>query len=161
MRLSADDAREIARLLELMLGRADVSERPHANESNHRAPGTQSVARDRHSLVSAARAIFFERKRRTQYFSPSMFGEPAWDMLLALYISDLAGSQQTVGKLIGWVGEPQTTALRWIDYLEMERLIVRTPAATDRRIVHLGLTDKGRAALDDYFRSLKLALGTS
>lgn len=150
--LSAEDAREVARLLALLLG--DTARRiTDAAVIAELGPAHEGVV-DRNRLAARARAIFFERKRRSQHFSPAMFSEPAWDMLLALYITDFAGGRQTVGKLISWVGAPQTTALRWIDYLEKERLVARHPEALDRRIVYVDLTDKGRSALDRYFSTL-------
>ena len=47
-----------------------------------------------------------------------MFGEPAWDMLLALYFTEDAGPRQTVGRLIKMSNAPTTSALRWVHYLE-------------------------------------------
>jgi DNA-binding MarR family transcriptional regulator len=151
IQLSASDAREVARLLELLL-KKDF--RPSADNSllGH----SSQEAQERSLLVAKARAVFSERKRRSQYFSPVMFGEPGWDMLLALYITDFAGGRLSTGKLINWIGEPHTTALRWIDYLEKERLISREPDPRDRRTVLVDITEKARKKLDDYFASLAL-----
>lgn len=101
--------------------------------------------------------MFFERKRRTQYFNSAMFNEPAWDMLLALYITEVAGSRQSVGKLISWVGVPQTTALRWIAYLEKEHLVSRETDLVDRRIMYIDLTERGRDSLERYLATMNLA----
>ncbi len=79
-----------------------------------------------------------------------MFGEPAWDMLLALYVSSVDGPRHSVGRLGTLSGAPQTTALRWLDYLVMEKLVVRTPNPTDRRSDFVELSDKGRNALEKY-----------
>jgi hypothetical protein len=109
-------------------------------------------------LVAKARALFSERKRRAQYFSPIMFGETGWDLLLGLYITDFVGGQQTTGSLVSWIDEPLTSALRWINYLEKERLISREPHPRDRRAVLIAITEKGRQKLDDYFSTLPIAL---
>jgi DNA-binding MarR family transcriptional regulator len=87
-----------------------------------------------------------------------MFGETPWDMLLALYVTDFAGGHQSIGQLVSWIGAPHTTALRWIDYLEKERLISRESDPRNRRIVIIEITDKGRQKLDDYFSTLRLPL---
>jgi len=80
-----------------------------------------------------------------------MFGEPAWDLLLCLYIMD--GRRVTFGKLVNMIGEPMTTAVRWLDYLEKEHLIARRPDPSDRRMVCIELLDRGRDILDSYFAS--------
>jgi DNA-binding MarR family transcriptional regulator len=154
--ISAADARELARLLGLLIGEqplvaAEVVATLRDLNSKREAPADRI---DRRQLVLKVRAIMSERKRRTHFFSKAMFGEPAWDMLLALYITDFAGRRQTISKLVGWVNAPRSTANRWIDYLERERLVERTPHPNDRRFVFIDLADKGRRLLDEYFSTL-------
>ena len=103
---------------------------------------------------SRRRGVMSERKRRARFFSKVMLGEAAWDMLLALYVTDFSGGRQTITKLVNWVDAPRTTANRWIDYLERERLIERTPHPHDRRFVFVNLTEKARSVLDEYFSTL-------
>jgi DNA-binding MarR family transcriptional regulator len=86
-----------------------------------------------------------------------MFGEPAWDMLLGLYVMN--GRRVSVGKLTSLVDEPKTTALRWIDYLEKEHLIEKRPDFLDRRVVWVDLLDRGRQLLDVYLSSLPDDIG--
>jgi DNA-binding MarR family transcriptional regulator len=43
-----------------------------------------------------------------------------------------------------------TTALRWIEYLVAQKLIVRESHPTDRRAVFVELSDKGRALIELY-----------
>ena len=78
-----------------------------------------------------------------------MFGEPAWDMLLLLYINE-SGPRQSISRLADKSGGSRTTALRWIDYLEGQGLIGRANHPNDRRIAFAELTDKGRAAIELY-----------
>jgi DNA-binding MarR family transcriptional regulator len=59
---------------------------------------------------------------------------------------------------VSWIDEPLTSALRWINYLEKERLISREPHPRDRRAVLIAITEKGRQKLDDYFSTLPIAL---
>ncbi len=82
-----------------------------------------------------------------------MFGEPAWDMLLALYITE-TGPRQTVGKISEMSGAPASSAYRWLQYLERERLILREPHLTDRRVIYVELTSKGRETVEGYLVSL-------
>ena len=153
--LSRSDAREIARLLRLLLqsnaGQAYV-------EAVAQQRGTTKTCLSPPALVAKARAVFQERKRREEFLSRAMLGEPAWDMLLGLYIDP--DQRMSVGRLVTMVAVPQTTALRWIDYLEKERLIMKRDDPDDRRFVNIELLDRGRKALDAYFDSLPANLAT-
>lgn len=101
-------------------------------------------------FVGRARRLIAERRKRIGIFGISMFGEPAWDMLLALYTED--GRQRlTVGKLVNATGHAPTTALRWLDYLETQGFICREAHPLDRRSTFVDLADKGYHALDAYF----------
>jgi DNA-binding MarR family transcriptional regulator len=137
--LSPDDARELARLVRLLV------ERLPSEESSDRA-----------RLVGRARTVFNERRRRTQFLPRALFSEPGWDILLALYLTDFAGGRQTTGQLVSWIGAPLTTALRWIDSLESHNLISRGRHPKDTRVVFIDLTDKGRQVLDRYFSASEL-----
>lgn len=111
----------------------------------------QIGARDRSVLIERARRTYVDRARRARIFNDGMFGEPAWDMLLALYVTD-TGQRHTVSGLISLAGVPYTTAQRWLDFLEKkEELVARRPSATDGRVFIIELTEKARDALDLYF----------
>ena len=101
-----------------------------------------------------ARIILHSRRVRERYFKRAMFGEPAWDILLVLYIADLSGTRQTIGKLAEWIETPLTTAVRWIGYLEKERLVERQPHPTDKRTVYIQLLPKGRQAMGEYLSEM-------
>lgn len=154
--LTPADAGELARLLGLLIREQPIvaAEVAATLRNLKSAKKDLSAETDRRQLVLKVRAVMSERKRRIRFFSRVMFGEPAWDMLLALYITDFSGGRQTISKLVDWVNSPRTTANRWIDYLEKERLIEREPHAHDRRFIYVGLTEKGRRLLDDYFSTL-------
>jgi DNA-binding MarR family transcriptional regulator len=105
-------------------------------------------------LQAIARRVFLNRRERLKRLNPAMFGEPAWDMLLALYFTEDAGPRQTVGRLIKMSNAPATSALRWVHYLEKEQLVVREAHPHDRRVMFLDLTPKARDLLEDYLKSL-------
>ncbi len=107
-------------------------------------------------LTYLARTILAERQRRARCFDPTLFGEPAWDMLLALYAGEEESGRQTIGQLIRWVEVPQTTALRWIAHLERRGLVIRRPHPTDLRIVFIELTETARARLEEYLAGLSI-----
>ena len=68
--------------------------------------------------------------------------------------AEVSGPAQSVGSISNLIGKPLTTTIRWIDYLEKERLIARAPHPLDSRMLMLELTEKGRQVLDGYFATL-------
>ena len=101
-----------------------------------------------------AAQIMKARRLRCGRFASAMFGEPAWEMLLALYAHDWTGARFTSATLANHIGQPSSTGARWIAFLALEELIVREDHPTDRRRVFISLSDKGRALLDAYFEDL-------
>lgn len=101
-------------------------------------------------LVSRARRHLAERRKRIGIFGVSMFGEPAWDILLVLY-TEGGRQRQTVGTLANLAGHAPTTAIRWLDYLETQGFARREAHPVDRRSWFIELTDKAYRALDTYF----------
>ena len=100
-------------------------------------------------LEFRAREILTLRQKRAELFGPSMFGEPAWEMLLQLY-SMAGASRQSMSRLAQLSGTSKATALRWIDYLLDRGLVIRQPHPTDLRTAFVELTDKGREKLEAY-----------
>ena len=112
---------------------------------------TSDVPDNRKSLAEHARLTFADRSLRSKFFNKDMFGEAAWDMLLALYVAEQSGTRYTVSGLAGLSGVATTTALRWLDFLQTEELVARRASPIDRRVFYIELTDKGREGLDAYF----------
>lgn len=137
--LSEDDVREAARLFRVFAG----------------AIGNQPVSAKEKDLtrldrIERARIILNSRRLRAKFFSPSMFGEPAWDILLVLYVTEMSQGRHSIGRLAEWIETPLSTAVRWIEYLERKLLVERERHPNDKRVVFIKLAEKGRKLLDDY-----------
>lgn len=134
--LSERDVRDAARLLTVIAaaGANSPCNGPHSREE----------------LIGRARQQIIHRKRRAQHFPKGIFGEPAWDMLLVLYVSDNFGPE-TIRDLREQAGLTHSTALRWLDYLESQQLIVKKSHLTDKRSAYYELTGRAREKLDQYF----------
>jgi len=104
------------------------------------------------SLINRARQELQDRRRRETIFPLPMFREPAWEMLLLLYLEE---RRFTIASLAAASRAKASTALRWIDHLIAEELVVRTDHPTDARAVHLAISEKGRQALDLYFSGVQ------
>ena len=105
-------------------------------------------------LVKVAGIVIEARQSRAHSLPSAIFGEPAWDILLALFRCPRSGEGERVSNLSLSSGTPATTALRWIDYLEREGFVTRRSSQADKRVVFVQLTDKARDAIGDYLASL-------
>lgn len=135
--LSIQDVRAAARLLALIV-----------NE-----PG-RSKQITRSAMIGRAQSTFANRRRRTRLFGSRIFGEPGWDILLTLYITEQISRRMTLNRLIAFSRVPMTTALRWLDRLEKDALILREEHPTDARSYFVSLSEQGRRALDEYFSEM-------
>lgn len=108
---------------------------------------------ERRALVVTAKELVRIRRIRTKSFPNDMFGEAAWDILLALYIA-AEDDAITVTAACAASAVPATTALRWIAWLEQSRLIQRRHNALDARMRILTLTDFGSIKMDQYLQAV-------
>ena len=96
-------------------------------------------------IVHFACKIYDGRRRRDKIFADhGLFGEPAWDMLLALFCLPARGENLCVSALTMASGRPPTTALRHEGVLRQKRLIERVIPKFDRRKEFVRLTQSGR-----------------
>lgn len=144
IRLSPEDARNLLRLLKLLQGQDAPEPPPQQGES-----GTIQIC----SSMDAARWSVAVRHAREDFFPKAMFGEPAWDILLSLFVQGpqarVVGSD--VAKL---TNTPVSTAARWVDYLEKKSLVVREKDRRDRRVSTVSLSDEARRLLEQYFENV-------
>lgn len=105
------------------------------------------------ALVQLARKMVAARHLRLQLFPAGMFCEPAWDILLSLY-SQPSGGYRSISTLAESSSAPVGTAIRWVQYLEEQGLVIREVNGGDRagEIVHL--TDKAYRALQFYLAQI-------
>lgn len=108
------------------------------------------------SHTELARAAYQARRLRSQFFSgPDLFGEPAWDILLDLFINANEGKPVPVTSACIGAAVPTTTALRWLSILETRGLVEREADGSDARRVFVRLTPKARANMTAYFSRAK------
>ena len=105
---------------------------------------------DERYLASLAQSLYASRRRRDRYLQADLFGEPAWDMMLDLFVRGVQGKRTAVSSLCIASGVPSTTALRWIGTLYDAGLVIREESEQDRRVVYLGLSAAGFRAIRRY-----------
>ena len=133
---------------------ADAGSRPlNVYAGNDHAAQARSVDQsETQDLLARAKLILSSRRLRSRYFNPAIFGEPAWEILLVLYITDMSGRRQTLGKLTDWVETPPTSVQRWVGYIKKEKFLERQPHPNDRRTTFLRLLPKGKRGHERLFR---------
>jgi hypothetical protein len=108
----------------------------------------------RNELRRLACQIYEARRIRARVFAQKIFGEPAWDMLLALYFMPARGEMLTVSGLSHAACVAETTGLRWQATLTSESLIERGPTGIDKRKQFIRLTRNGRSLMEAYLTRL-------
>ncbi|TZG28733.1 MarR family transcriptional regulator [Sphingomonas montanisoli] len=100
------------------------------------------------TLYDRARALMEMRRRRDTILGHDLFGEPAWDILLDLYTSEVEGKQVKLSALGLLAGIAPTTMMRWTAVLVNRGLINRSSDDRDQRIRIVSLSDAGRARIE-------------
>ena len=124
----------------------DVAARPEGEIGSR--PATRS---ERRYLALARQTYALRRKRAGIFGNPELFGEPAWDILLDLYIAHAEAKPVSVSSACIGSAAPATTGLRWLGVLANEGLIVRENDPEDHRRVLVRLTRKGITAMERVF----------
>jgi DNA-binding MarR family transcriptional regulator len=123
-----------------------------AGERRSVLEGARAVSRGRSDSIETdateklALQMFAAREARNR-FLPKNLDESAWDVLIAVYLDDLAGVRHTIGRFVELSQCSPTTALRRIGFLEENGLVTRDQDPDDRRIFHLIVTERGRKAV--------------
>lgn len=91
------------------------------------------------------------RRFREKIFDQAIFSEPSWDILLELFRAHLEGESLSTKSVCFAACVPPTTALRYIDLLEIHDLIKRIRGKSDHRITYIILSDKGKSLMKRYY----------
>ena len=105
-------------------------------EQNHGSFASQDEA-------AAVAKIIDARRKRISLFSPNLFADPAWDMMLELFHAHLEGRRLATSELAHKANVPVTTSLRWIDKLETDGWVSREPDPHDLRRVFADISQRG------------------
>lgn len=91
---------------------------------------------------------------RHRIFPEAAHKQTAWTMLLVAYQHSVKRIPLSVTAICGLSHEPPTTALRHLEVLEREGLLLREPDINDGRRYWITLSKEGRKLLVRYFTEL-------
>lgn len=109
--------------------------------------------RDSATVNKLRRILKFRDTRSRVFRDEDLFADPAWDMLLEIFISDLMQQKMPVSSACVSARVPSTTGLRWLKVLENRGLVHRIADPSDRRRVFVSLTP-------DAFTKMRLLVET-
>lgn len=114
-----------------------------------RAPNTKAVeisveTRDRAQVarVEVDRIVKL-RRQRDRVLGAKMFADPAWDMLLDLFVRCVDQVSTSISSACLASKVPPTTALRHMAILMEQGLVTKTPSRTDLRKHYVTLSNDG------------------
>lgn len=101
-------------------------------------------------LATIALSIYRARRRRAKLFNKLLFSEPAWDMLLDLFIASVRGRVVSPQSLCSAADVPEAVGLRWIEVLFREGLIRRRDVDVDGQVTSIEISDRGFELMQKY-----------
>jgi hypothetical protein len=124
------------------------SESDKSETEGNFAQRTEGEPRNPRLLV--ANWIYSGRQDRPGVDDTRLFGEPAWDMILDLYIHQAKGRPTSITAACIGSHAPATTALRYIDLLCELGWVEKIPDDNDRRRSLLALTPSAKERMSGY-----------
>jgi DNA-binding MarR family transcriptional regulator len=99
------------------------------------------------ALLARARQARQLRVTMSAFLPRELLVDPAWDMMIDLFIAAGTGERLCVKDLILLSGESPASAIRRIDRLQQAALLERQVDTSDHRRVQVGLTANGHVAI--------------
>lgn len=118
------------------------------------AADQETSASELKSRDAVVHDLIASRRLRERIFESDLFADPAWDMLLGLYLDHLRDRPSYVKDACCVSIVPATTAMRWLVIMEKQGLIERAGDQADQRRVCLRLTPLAVSGLERYFSGL-------
>lgn len=106
-------------------------------------PLTRDPAERIETALETAQRAYRDRAARTDYVgTKEIFGEPAWDVMLELFISQTKDEKVSVKSACINSDAPASTTMRWLMVLEQHGLIstAQDPDDPKRCLIHLTAT---------------------
>lgn len=137
-----------ARLRQLLVDNDRVE--PETAHTMQEGVWNASISEGGNGLAAVARLMLRESDLRASYFRKTPFSDPAWHILLDLFIAAVERKDVSVSSLCVAARVPSSTALRWIKHLSDEGLVGRNPDQEDRRRSFVRIEPKAFADMAAY-----------
>lgn len=102
--------------------------------------------------ASAARSLLvIERRRQKIGGCVGLFSDPAWFLMVDLFVRESEGNETSISSAVIASGVPPTTGLRCLTALVNEGKLIRRPDPADERRVFVVLSAEMRLELKSFF----------
>lgn len=115
----------------------------------------RSEADARITAADIGRIIRSAREGIGQFFDAELFADPAFDMLLFVFLEEEAGRPVETSACYRASGVPRTTAVRWINMMVSNGMFESAPHPTDRRLALLSLSEDTRASVRQWLNGMR------
>ena len=102
------------------------------------------------SLSAMAERLYLERRRRDDYFPAGLFGEPVWDLMLALFVAGEEGRRLSIAEAYEAARVKPAAGRRLLNRMEKSGLVARMAGQDDLRKRFVALTPNASDLLRDY-----------
>ena len=102
-------------------------------------PLDPAVSRRAHDLAQRTHSYLAARRARGTVLDGDWFADPVWDLLLDLFAAQCVRRRVSISSACIAANVPVSTALRWIEKLVHEEVLVRKGDPEDRRRSYLAL----------------------
>ena len=107
--------------------------------------------------VLSARQEYTQRRERYRIFGDRIFEDPAWDLLLDLFVMASEGKAVSLAYACTITHAPPETTAKQVAHLEEAGLIRRVPHPSDRSCHYLELSDDAYRNMIEYFSRVRKA----
>ncbi len=104
-------------------------------------------------MAAHASLIYSMRRERERFLPKEILGEPAWDMLLELFVASVKGGELSIKSISHASGVPPTTALRYIEVMVANGSVLRRRSTEDKRVSYIRLSKDGYNAMSALIKS--------
>jgi hypothetical protein len=106
-----------------------------------------------------AKQLIADRRARYAEFPSELFADPAWDILLDLFVAYADGLCISVSSAVIAANVPPTTALRWIALMTDRGYLIRARDPHDGRRVHVALAEDTIIRVRSYLEGIATKWG--
>lgn len=108
--------------------------------------------------VALAEIQLRDTQRRRELFGSDAFGDPAWNILLELFIAGERSRPVALTACCVASGEAPSTGLRYLRELEAAGHVIRSPDPVDQRCIQLRLSSAAATAMRGHFAAFHARL---
>ncbi|CAN5363635.1 hypothetical protein BH09PSE3_BH09PSE3_14330 [soil metagenome] len=143
--LSAGEIKELRKLLD--------RENRRANQANDQDISESPDGQIDHAKM--AERIYRSRRDRERIFNEKIFADPAWDLLLDLFVRSARNEQVSISSACHAASVPEATALRYLKVLTEKKYVERISHPNDKRSTTLKMTPLGSSLMIDWIEHLR------